>query len=82
MADVVLAEERYSYILFCRDGQHLLTYLSGGSIEVDRTVLLPPDLAAGLSKSPAQLKEFVYSLLAGALQTGVVQVASPIWPAP
>ena len=82
MADVVLAEERYSHVLFCREGQHVLTYLSGGPIEVDRTVLLPPDLADSLSKAPAQLKTFVYNLLAGAFPPGVVQAASPIWPAP
>jgi hypothetical protein len=82
VADVVLAEERYSHVLFRREGQHLLTYLSGGPIEVDRTVVLPPDLAASLSESPADLKALVYMLLAGAFPTGVVQAASAIWPAP
>jgi len=82
MADVVLVEERYSHVLFCREGQHLLTYLSGGSIEVSRTALLPQDLATGLSKSPEQLKAFVYDLLAGEFPNGVVRAATPIWPAP
>lgn len=82
MAEVVLAEERYSHVLFRCKGQHLLTYLSGGPIEVDRTVALPSDLAASLSESPEDLKALVCKLCSGVFPTGVVQAASAIWPEP
>ena len=82
MADQVLAEERYSHVLFHREGKYFLTYLSGGPVEVDRTVMLPPNIAVNLTSSAAPVAALVRRLLAGSIPEGVVQMSSPIWPAP
>ena len=81
MTDVVLAEERYSYVLFRRAEEHLLTYLSGGPIGVVGTVGLSPELASDLSKSSEQLRALVQSLLSSHFPPGVVRLPSSTWPA-
>ena len=82
MADLVIAQERFSYTLFQRDQQHLLTYLSGGPIETDRTVELSDELAATVSESPKLLHALVHDLLAGSSPVGVSPLPVSTWPAP
>ena len=80
MTDKVLAEERWSHVLFQRGNSYLLTMLSGGPVQVDRTVELPEALAVSLTDDPQQLQVLVRECLSGSLPPGACASAAPVWP--
>ena len=81
MADRVIAEERWSHVLFQRDSAYLLTFLSGGPVEVDHTIRLPEALALSVAHHPDQLGSLVEQCRGGSLPVGAEPYGSPAWPA-
>ena len=77
----VLAEEPWSYILFRQGRTYLLTYLSGGVVELDYTVELPETLALELAQQPDQLRVLVWQCRCGELPQGVRHASCVTWPA-
>jgi hypothetical protein len=76
----IIAEKKWSYVMF-RDGDNvLLTFLSGGSVEFDYTILLGEDEVIALSQDPGKLTAFVQSLLANPGQLASRKLPCSIWP--
>ncbi len=78
--DTVLAESRWNYVAFSRDGVSYLTFLLGGAVERDATVKLTASEVNELARSPEVLVSLVRKLKADADSLRTRALAEPIWP--
>lgn len=78
--DTVLAESRWNYVAFIRDGVSYLTFLLGGAVERDATVKLTASEVDELGRSPEFLDSLVRELKADAESLRMRALSEPIWP--
>ena len=78
--DKVLAEERWSYVLFERGDRALLTFASGGPVEIDQTVSIPVEEARALANSQPRLRAYVQTLLSNRDELCSRRLSAPVWP--
>ena len=76
----VIAEERWSHVLF-DDGQGwVLTLLMGGVVDIDVSIRLTTQEIAQIRSDPAQLKQLVRSVQQGRNAFAAREIRPPVWP--
>ena len=78
--DQVLAEQRWSYVLFRRNGAYLFTFLSGGPVEIDYTIVLSEADALAISQDTVRASVLIGDLLADREKLLSHCLPEPIWP--
>jgi hypothetical protein len=80
MSDEIISEERWSYVLFSRKGEWLLTFLSGGPVEVDHTVRLSYDEIQKLRSGTLAASALILRLKSDPESYSSRELQPPIWP--
>jgi hypothetical protein len=78
MRDRIISEARYSYILFERDDKWILTYLSGGSVEIDASICLSSNQISEIKNNRLSVEQFLAQVKVE--PDNYAHLSEPAWP--
>jgi hypothetical protein len=77
---IVICEKRFSHVVFQYDGNTLLTFLSGGPIEVDCTIVLTNDESDAIVSNHSTALALVHNLIASPILLATRKLVVAVWP--
>ena len=78
----VIAEKPWSYVLFERGNDWILTLLIGGVVEVDVSVRLAPDEIEAIRANRLHVEDIVAKIKQKRDAFAEREINPPIWPSP